>query len=352
MDTDAGLDQPLSAWLVAHLDGVDAATVAGFDRPSGGYSAETLIVSVDLTRSGAATREQVVVRREMPEPPVYPVQVPVENEIEIQWRVMSALAEHSRVPIAPLLGYETDPTILGAPFFVMGFIDGDIPREDPMYVAEGFYVDATAADRTRMITAGIDVMAAVHAVDIRAADLDWLSPEGETNDGHRQLRIWREYAERELDGRPHDLMLTAFDRVAQDLPRGGTTVLTWGDARLGNMIWQDFQPACATDFEAAALAPAEMDVGWWLMFEQWSHLTAGLDPFPGSLSREAQVAHYTAAGGAAIGDIGPWVLFAAARYAAIVVRVMNRMVDRGLLPADQTLYLEPIAPVLRFLLTQ
>lgn len=44
------------------------------------------------------------------------------------------------------------------------------------------------------------------------------------------------------------------------------------------------------------------------------------------------------------------MLFAAARYAAIVVRIMNRMVARGDLPADQTLYLDPIAPTLRSLL--
>ena len=32
--------------------------------------------------------------------------------------------------------------MLGSPFFVMGFIPGDIPREDPMYVSEGFYAYA------------------------------------------------------------------------------------------------------------------------------------------------------------------------------------------------------------------
>ena len=52
----------------------------------------------------------------MPEPPVYPVQVAVDNEIEIQWRVMSALAAHADVPIAPLIGYETDPAVLARRF--------------------------------------------------------------------------------------------------------------------------------------------------------------------------------------------------------------------------------------------
>ncbi len=343
---------PLGAWLTERLADVDHVVVGEFDRPGGGYSAETLVVPVRITRGDTTTDERIVVRREMPEPPVYPVQVEVDNEIEIQWRVMSALQAHAAVPIAPLLGYETDPAVLGAPFFAMGFVDGHIPREDPMYVTEGFYVSATPAERTRMITAGIDVMAGVHAVDLGAAGLDWLSPTDadEADDGRRQLRIWREYAERELDGRPHELMTTAFDRCEAEIPAGGPVVLTWGDARLGNVIWKDFRPACLTDFEAAALATREMDLGWWLMFEQWSHLSAGVDPFPGALSIEAQVDHYRQRTGHDVDDIRPWMLFAAARYAAIVVRVMNRWVRRGALPPDQTVYLDPIAPVLRPLL--
>ncbi len=341
--------EPLAAWLTTHLDGATHVEVGAFDRPSGGYSAETLIVPITVTTSASTEDRAIVLRREMPEPPVYPVQVAVDNEIEIQWRVMSALAEHADVPIASLLGYETDPAVLGSPFFVMDFVSGDIPREDPAYVLAGFYADTGPVERELMASRCIDVMAGVHAVDIEAANLGWLSG-SHINDGHRQLKIWRDYAERELDGRPHDLMMAAFDRVADELPKTDTTVLTWGDARLGNVIWQNFRPACLTDFEAAALAPPEMDLGWCLMFEQWSHALAGIELLPGIPSLEHQVEYYAAVSNHEVADIGPWVLFAAARYAAIVVRIMNRWVDRGLLDADQTVYLDPIAPVLKPLL--
>jgi len=346
-DTDAAL----AAWLTDRLDGVTEVTIGSFERPHGGYSAETLIVPATVTEAGVARDERFVVRREVAEPPVYPAQVAgIDVEIEIQWRVMSAVAAHGDVPVAPLLGYEDDPSVLGAPFFVMGFVDGDVPSESPSYAAEGFFVDAASHERRRMVETGIDAMAAIHAIDVDAAGLAWLAPDGAADAGLRQLRIWRDYAERELDGRPHELMMAAFDRLEREIPAGGEPVLTWGDARLGNVIWQGFRPACLTDFEAAALAPREIDVGWWIMFEQWAHATAGAEPLDGELSPDEVVAHYAAASGHEIADIGPWVLFAAARYAAIVVRVMNRMVARGELPADQTLYLEPIAPVLRPLL--
>ena len=202
---------PLAVWLTEHLDGAERVEVGTFDRPNCGYSAETLIVPITVTAFGTTENRTIVLRREMPEPPV-------------------------------------------------------------------------------------------------------------------------------------------FDRVADELPRTDTTVLTWGDARLGNVIWQNFRPACLTDFEAAALAPPEMDLGWCLMFEQWSHALAGIDLLPGVPSRQRQVEYYSTVSNHEVTDIGPWVLFAAARYGAIVVRIMNRWVNRGLLDADQTVYLDPIAPVLGLLL--
>ena len=111
------------------------------------------------------------------------------------------------------------------------------------------------------------------------------------------------------------------------------------------------------DWEMATVGDPLMDLGaslaYWVDPDDSDALKSiRMQPttVPGMMTRDEVVAHYAAASGHEIADIGPWVLFAAARYAAIVVRVMNRMVARGELPADQTLYLEPIAPVLRPLL--
>ena len=41
-----------------------------------------------------------------------------------------------------------------------------------------------------------------------------------------------------------------------------------------------------------------------------------------------------------MGDMHWWQVFAAARYCAIVVRVMNRAEARGLLPEGNTIWLE------------
>ncbi|MCQ3806890.1 MAG: hypothetical protein OXB92_09125 [Acidimicrobiaceae bacterium] len=69
--------EPLAAWLAGHLDDATHIEVGAFDRPGGGYSAETLIVPVTVTTRSSTEQHTIVLRRETPEPPVYPVQVKV-----------------------------------------------------------------------------------------------------------------------------------------------------------------------------------------------------------------------------------------------------------------------------------
>jgi len=44
--------------------------------------------------------------------------------------------------------------------------------------------------------------------------------------------------------------------------RDDELVLSWGDSRIGNMIWRDFRCVCITDFENVALAPRAFDLGF------------------------------------------------------------------------------------------
>jgi aminoglycoside phosphotransferase (APT) family kinase protein len=339
----------LERWLSARISGARAVRLAPPRRLAGGYSAETLVLEARVERGGSERAERYVLRREMPEPAVYPAQAEgLETEIEIQWRTMEALARHSRVPLAPLIGFERDPRPIGAPFFVMGFVEGAVPSVAPPYAAQGFFAEAKTEERARMLDDGLRVLAQIHALDWRAAGFGWLAPPGVTPGTLRQLELWQQYAERELAGRRHPLLSEAFAWLRARLPREDERelVLSWGDARIGNMIWQDFRCACVTDFENVAIAPRAFDLGWWLMFDRWSHESMGPVPrLAGEPTREEQRALYEKHAGVSVGDTRYYEVLAAARYCAIVVRVMNRSVARGELPADQRIWLENPASV-------
>jgi aminoglycoside phosphotransferase (APT) family kinase protein len=332
---------PLGPWLEARIPDAEAVELLGMRKASSGFSADTVILDVAVTRAGIANEERYVLRTESPEPPIYPVQVPGwEVEIELQYRIMDALGRHSGVPVAPMLGFERDPGVLGAPFFVMGFVGGEVPVEDPPYTVAGFFLDVAPADRTRMVERGLATLARVHAVDWHAARLDWLVPADTTPGLDRQLSLWEVYYRAELRDRDNPLIDRAFAWLHAERPHASPVGLCWGDPRPGNIIWRDAAPVCVTDFEAASIAPPELDVGWWLMFDRTMHEGAGVARPDGDPTRAEQLRMYEAASGRAVPDARWFEICAAARYCAIVVRVMNRAVDRGLMPEDHTIWLE------------
>jgi aminoglycoside phosphotransferase (APT) family kinase protein len=339
-DTES-IREPLARWLAGRLPDAEAVDVGEFERPTGGFSAVTLLIPIRVRRDGSEHDEQVVLRMETPEPAMYPAQAPgLDVEVDIQFRSMQAIQQGSSVPIAPLVGYEADASVLGAPFFVMAFVPGDIPRENPIYTQQGFYVEAAPEQRRRMIEDGLRVLADLHRIDCNTASFDWLANAKCEPGMAMQLDLWEHFARRELGDRVHPGIDRAFEWLRDRLPPDSSIGLCWGDARPGNMIWQDFRCACVTDFENISLGPPEIDLGWWLMFDRWSHETFGVERLPGEPTREEQRDLYQGFAGRDVADPFYYELFAGVRYAAIVVRVMNRLVERGTLDGDQRLWLQ------------
>ncbi len=354
MKTDSRFNDSLTDWLNAHWQGVDDVQLeGGTESPNGsGFSATTLIIPVSYRKSGQRLEDHVVVRLESSEPPIYPQQsdhFPI--EIELQYRSMDVLTRYPGIPVAPLIGFESSPEVLGTPFFAMGFVDGDVPIEQPIYTAEGFYANANPEQRTEMIRSGIEVLANIHAIDWQKAGVEWLL-DGEPGLDF-QLALWRQFTDQELSGRSHPVIDAAYEWLLANKPADQPAVLNWGDARLGNIIWQDFFCSCVCDFENIAIAPAAMDVGWWLMFDRYAHEAQGIERLPGELTRAEQRAYYEQCSGRSMVDSYFYELFAATRYAAMVVRVMNRWVARGDLPEDQTIWLEnPVSDMLAAMLKE
>ncbi|MCU1365010.1 MAG: hypothetical protein JWN39_649 [Ilumatobacteraceae bacterium] len=345
--------EALQRWLEPRLGGASNLRLSQFGKPSSGFSAETVILSGTWTAGGEERSDRFVLRKETPDPPVYPTQVEgLVTEVQIQYGVMSAIAQSSSLPLAPLYGYEPDAEVLGTPFFVMGFVEGVVPIESPMYTLEGFFTEISAEQRRTMIDEGVRMLATVHAIDWQAAGLQWLT-EGTPPSLRRQLDVWTAYAERELAGREHPKLAKALAWLESTIPSPTDLTLNWGDPRPGNIIWRDDHAACVTDFEAASITAPEVDLGWWLMFDRWAHETSNAPRLPGEPTRAEQTARYEQLTGRTVGDTTWYEVFAAARYCAIVVRVMNRLVDRGHMPPDQTVWIDnPVVPCLEEMLAE
>jgi aminoglycoside phosphotransferase (APT) family kinase protein len=178
-----GIDVPrLAAWLSGALP--DAGRISGIELIAGGRS--NLTYRLDLTGDatggggdrgdGHGPGRRVVVRR----PPLGHV-LPTAHDMRREHRVLSALAD-SAVPVPRPFAMCADEDVIGAPFYVMEYVEGRVLRtvEDAADVP---------AEQARAISEQlVDVMADIHLLDVEAAGLaDFGRSEGYMA---RQLRRW------------------------------------------------------------------------------------------------------------------------------------------------------------------
>ena len=331
--------EALQTWMAKRFGDRTGLAVTGVEVPvSTGFSNETVIVDTATRDGGSDREERYVVRIEPADGGMFPPQTPsCAVSVEVQYRAMRAVAEAGVVPVPPLFGYEPDPSVLGSPFFVMGFVPGRIPADVPRYTEAGFVVEeASPIERRRMALSAIEVIAGVHSLDWRAAGLDWLDPSGTGRPTTAlQLGLYRNHVRSELAGREHPVLYAALDWLEANDPVDERVGLTWGDARLGNIILQDYRAAAVLDWEVCALSPTEADIGWWLMFDRMSFDDLGIERLDGYPTRAETIDHYVQVSGREVRAPHYWEVFSAMRFCTIFIRLGDRMTAAGFLPPER-----------------
>jgi aminoglycoside phosphotransferase (APT) family kinase protein len=333
----SGYGEALRGWFAGRHPEATDVKIGDIEIPSAtGFSNETIFFHVDWREGGGSHHERLVGRIEPPTGALFPAQTPAcAVSVGVQYRAMQVAGRYG-VPMCRLVGYEADASVLGQPFFVMGFVDGVIPADVPRYSEAGFLVDeATPEQRRGMIRTGFEAMAKVHAIDWRHAGLEWLDASGTGEPTQpAQIALYRAFVDRQLAGRAHPVMDLALDWLALNDPHDERIGLSWGDSRLGNIIWRDYRPVVVCDWEACALSPTEADVGWWLMFDRTSFDDLGVERMEGFPTRDEMVRIYEDVSGREVRDPHYWEVFGLMRYAAIMIPLSDRMVSAGLVPAE------------------
>jgi aminoglycoside phosphotransferase (APT) family kinase protein len=306
----AGIDpEPVTAWFAEHIDGV--VPPLRFERVAGGHSCLTYIARDD-------GGNEYVLRR----PPIGQV-LATAHDVAREHKIISALAD-SDVPVAPALGLCTDVTVNDAAFYVMGFVDGLV-----LHSAEEAK-ELTPEARRRAGEHIVDILVALHAVDIDAVGLGDLSKR--TDYLGRQLRRWSSQWEgsktKEVPG-----MERLQQWLVDNRPPDDETRIVHGDFRLGNCIHApDGTILAMLDWELCTLGDPMADVSY--LLRSWAEpedeARAAANPpsrAEGFPSRDEMAARYAERSGRNLDDLSFWMAFNAWRSSCIVQGVYSRYVN-------------------------
>ncbi|WP_280382239.1 phosphotransferase family protein [Nocardia wallacei] len=325
------LAERLTRWLAARLDCDGPPKITNLTRPqAGGMSSSSVLFDAAWQVDGRAGGGSYVARM-APEAGSFPVFETY--DLETQYAVMAGVAEHTDVPVPPLCWLETDESVLGTPFFVMRRVDGRIPEDNPPYVFVGWLFDATAEQRLRLTRNTVDIIAKIHALPDPAAKFPMLDGEGSALRRHVDAqRAWYRWALAD-DGYRIPLLERAFEWLEEHWPADpGPDVLSWGDARPGNVIYRGFEPAAVLDWEMAALGPRELDIAWIIFIHRFFQDIATRFDQPGLpdyLRRDDVVDHYRRITGYTVRELDWYLVYAALRHGIVMARVKRRMIHFG-----------------------
>ena len=331
----------LESWLAARTGGSEV-RVSDLEVPqSNGMSSETLLFDAGWTGADGVRCFHRCVARLAPAAdamPIFP-----EYAMEEQFSIMRLVGERTPVPVPRTLWYEGDPEVLGTPFFVMERVEGQVPPDIMPYTFGGNWLsEASDEDRRRLQSSTIRVLAAIHALPATSEELAFL---GDTaQDGSAALRAhvdsWREYYEWAHGEQRIPVLEKGFAWLDEHWPQeAGPPVLSWGDSRIGNIMYADFEPAAVLDWEMACVGPRELDLGWLVFLHRFFQDIAEffeLPGLPGFLDFGEVAAEYASVSGHQPQNLRFHEVYAALRHGVVMGRVNQRRVRFGEqeLPAD------------------
>ena len=308
-------------WLRRRQSGAEV--VEACIPSSNGMSSETMIAVADW--DGLQHRVVVRIAPRSRANRVFP-----HYAMDEQYLILQRLRTQCNPPELPrVLWSENDPGPMGAPFFVMEHVEGQIPPDVMPYNFGSWLTEASPAARQRLQRETIEQLGRVHAAV--PADFAFLDRrrDGETAlDAHvRSTHEYYEWAKAGGTGVP--LIDRGFDWLSTHWPpeTPSTSVLSWGDARIGNVIYANFTPIALLDWEMASLGPRELDIGWLIFFHRFfediAH-HAGLPGLPDFLRQDDVADNYAELTGYQPAALDFYIVYAALRQAIITMRIQLR----------------------------
>ena len=239
--------------------------------------------------------------------------LPSAHDMAREFRVISALGV-TDVPVPAAYALCADPEVLGAPFYLMSFVDG-VVFDQPERLAA--LTPELARQACEVL---VDTLLELHSIDPAGIGLgDFGRPDGYLA---RQVKRWHaQWQASETAPRPE--LDQVVERLTATMPAQGAPAIVHGDYRLTNVIYRrDVSDiAAVVDWEMATLGDPLADVGLLAVYHRLAAESDGvmpaMSPANGFLSAAEMAARYAAGAGRDLSQLDWYIAFGYYKLAVI-----------------------------------
>jgi aminoglycoside phosphotransferase (APT) family kinase protein len=324
----------LAVWLAAKL-AVSEVRITSFKAAAGaGFSAETIFVVAQYSQDGKERTRKLVLRRQNEGSDLF-----LGSDLQLPYQMMKSVgaASAGAIPVPEVIGIEFDRDILGAPFLVMECLDGKIVPQTPNYNRQGWVHDLPEAQRGTVWSNALEMISRIHKLDWRKG-FEFLDQPARGKTGLDQYLHWVEewYLWARAD-RPHPLADIALDYLKKNKPADAEVGVLWGDPTPSNILFNDdLSISAVIDWEMGALGPPEIDIAWWMFFDQLFSVGMGEVRMAGLPDPASTIAQYEVLLGRKLKNMDYYSVLATFRMAIVGMRAVDRQIELGRLPVTTT----------------
>jgi len=317
-DTQA-IQTALEAWLTKQVG--ESVSLSDMRAPQGaGFSAETLLFDASwASEAGSFVLKMPPLASDLPVFETY--------DLGLQVNIVRIAAERSEMLVPNVRWYEQDSSVLGAEFYIMDQVDGRAAPDNPPYIFGSWVTEASVVERRHVQKTLATNLVALHNIEVDD-EIEALLRQGDGSPIDQHLRAQREYYEWCRDDYEFPLLLEALDWLEANRPEEDPVAISWGDARIGNTLFDGVDAKACVDWEMATLAAPELDVAWSLVlhhfFLEVLRVMEMQNPLPDFFVADEWLSDYAEAGGPDLPNLEWWYMFGLVRYGILSTRVNRR----------------------------
>jgi aminoglycoside phosphotransferase (APT) family kinase protein len=252
---------------------------------------------------------------------------PRDDGILREWRIIDALTG-TDVPHTDAVAVCPDPSVLGRPFYLMGFVDGWSVMNTPGWPAP---FDTDVGARGGLALELIEGIVQMGKVDWQAKGLGDLGRPDGFHD--RQVERWIRFFDR-IKGREIEGLEEATAWLARHRPIDFVPGIMHGDYQFANVMFRNGSPArlaAIVDWEMGTVGDPKLDLAWAL--QGWPEDTIsdtaniGYVDITGMPGRSKLLAYYAERSGRQVDDFDYYMVLARWKLAIVLEQGYQRAGD-------------------------
>jgi aminoglycoside phosphotransferase (APT) family kinase protein len=308
----------LENWLREKLPDAQQLTLGDLSFPEeSGESSVSLILNANIKGE-----EQRFICRMRPRHS----QIFDDHDLPLQYNLMK-MADENGIPVPPLLGFEADTSLVESDFYIMGFVEGQVPTDNPPFAFGSWVTELSDDERQAMWRNGLETLAKIHQINLGDYDISGI-PASAENASPAQHEI--EKFNKLLTKSMSPVLASAMQFINENAPADGPRRLCWGDSRVGNVIWKDLKPNAVIDWEMAGIGDPLQDVSWWYWVDYVNCVGFGLERLGGLPTLAEMYEQWHALTGLPAHHSHYYDLFSVVRYGIILENKLAAMEKAGL----------------------